>query len=131
MLKVVDVEKELRELVFLEGRTKNTSAEEQSAAFATLALYRDGGVFAGGFSGESPWERHPGDELVHVLGGAAQLTVMAESGPEVFELRQGMVTVIPRGLWHRFQSDEGITVMTVTPQPTEHTQADDPRALEQ
>lgn len=128
MIKAVDIAQELDKLNFLEGRGKETTAEEESAAFATLAAYRDGGVFAGSFSGESPWERHQnGDELVYILSGGATLTIITEDGPEPFELGRGMVIVVPQGCWHRFKSSAGVTVMTVTPQPTDHTTADDPR----
>ena len=128
MLEAVDIAEELDKLVFLDDRTKSTTTEQADAAFAMLAPYRDGGVFAGGFSGESPWERHSqGDELVHVLGGSATLTVMTDDGPRDFELRQGLVIVVPRGLWHRFESHDGVTLLTVTPHPTEHSVADDPR----
>ncbi|MDH3468724.1 MAG: cupin domain-containing protein [Gammaproteobacteria bacterium] len=127
MLRAVDIAEELDKLVMLEGRSNETTPEEEDAAFATLAAYRDGGVFAGSFSGESPWERHRnGDELVHVLRGSTALTIMTETGPEVFALTEGMIIIVPQGHWHKFKSDEGVTVMTVTPQPTDHTTADDP-----
>jgi mannose-6-phosphate isomerase-like protein (cupin superfamily) len=42
----------------------------------------------------------------------------------------GMMIVVPQGHWHQFQSPDGVTVMTVTPQPTEHIHADDPRSIE-
>lgn len=128
MLKAVDIGEELARLEFLDGRGPDTSPEQEDKAFARLADYRNGGVFAGGFSGESPWERHgKGDELVHVLDGSTRLTIMTVEGPEVFELGKGMVIVVPSGHWHRFKSEHGVTVMTVTPQPTEHSLADDPR----
>lgn len=128
MLKAVNIEVELARLEYLDGRGPDTTAEQEDKAFARLADYRDGGVFAGGFSGESPWERHGnGDELVHVLDGSTTLTIMTAEGPEAFELGKGMAIVVPRGHWHRFRSEHGVTVMTVTPQPTEHSLADDPR----
>jgi hypothetical protein len=36
------------------------------------------------------------------------------------------------GVWHRFSSPGGLTLMTVTPQPTDHppVHVDDPRTLE-
>ena len=131
MPKAVDIKQALGKLHFLQGRSVETTPAQEDAAFARLTQYRDGGVFAGGFSGESPWERHQnGDELVHILDGSTCLTIMMEEGPESFDLRRGMVIVVPRGHWHRFRSDQGVTVMTVTPQPTDHTTVDDPRSLE-
>jgi len=125
-VKPVDIASALDGLPVLDGRTPETSAAEADAAFATLARFRDGGIFAGSFSGESPWERHPkGDELVHILKGAATLTVLMDDGPRVLEMRAGMLTVVPRGRWHRFQAPDGVTVLTATPQPTEHSPAPD------
>jgi len=130
MLKAVDVGDELSGLEFLEGRGPDTTPEQEGRAFARLADYRNGAVFAGGFSGESPWERHNhGDELVHILDGSTLLTIMTDDGPQQFEMRKGMVIVVPEGRWHKFRSVQGVTLMTVTPQPTEHTAVDDPRTL--
>jgi hypothetical protein len=39
---------------------------------------------------------------------------------------------VPQGAWHRFESPDGVTLMTATPKPTEHLTVDvaDPRALD-
>jgi quercetin dioxygenase-like cupin family protein len=98
------------------------------AAFATLAPFRDGGIFVGRFSGHTAWERHRlGDELVHVLDGAATLTIMTDDGPQSVRLAAGMLVVVPEGRWHRFDAPDGVTVLSATPQPTDHTAAADPR----
>ena len=112
----------------MRGRSPDTSEEEASAAFVTLANYRDGGIFAGSFQGESNWERHSkGDELVQVLAGTTTLTILTEDGAQELQLTAGMLTVVSQGCWHRFRAPDGVTVMTVTPQPTEHSTAEDPR----
>ncbi|MDX1575694.1 MAG: cupin domain-containing protein, partial [Kiloniellales bacterium] len=122
MAKAVHVETELAKLPVLRGRRPDTPAEAANAAFATLAKLGEGGVFAGSFDGESPWERHPkGDELVHILKGRTRLTLLTEAGPQVLEMAAGMLTVVPRGTWHRFHAPDGVTVLTVTPQPTDHS----------
>ena len=43
-----------------------------------------------------------------------------------------MLVVVPQGAWHRFESPEGVCLMTATPKPTEHLTVDvaDPRTLE-
>ena len=38
-----------------------------------------------------------------------------------------MLIVVPRGCWHRFEAPNGVTPMTVTPLPTDHSTAEDPR----
>ncbi len=127
-MKAVHIETELAKHPVLRGRRPDTPEAEAAEAFATLAALRDGGLFAGRFDGESPWERHPqGDELVHILAGRARLTVLTEAGPEVLEMTAGMLTVVPQGCWHRFQAPDGVTVLTATPEPTEHSTAGDPR----
>ena len=128
MIKVVDIRAELAGRPVLRGRSKNTPAASAKAAFAVLAPFRDGSIFAGSFSGETPWERHQkGDELVHILEGAATLTVMTTDGPQSFEMKAGMLIVVPQGHWHRFHAPDGVTVLSATPQPTDHTVAADPR----
>lgn len=128
MVEAVDIQAALADRPTLRGRRPDTPADEAAAAFATVARYRDGGVFAGSFQGTSPWERHPnGDELVHVLAGATTLTVVTDDGPRILDMRAGMLTVVPQGCWHRFESPDGVTVLTMTPQPTDHTTAEDPR----
>jgi mannose-6-phosphate isomerase-like protein (cupin superfamily) len=129
MITAVDIKAELAGRPTLHARTRETPDAQTRAAFAVLAPFGEGSVFAGSFSGETKWERHGrGDELVHVLDGAAELTIMTAGGPETVELRAGMLAVVPQGHWHRFRVPERVTVLTATPQPTEHTAADDPRS---
>ena len=121
MIKAIDVKAELAGRSVLRGRGPDTSAEEVTAAFAVLAPLRDGGIFAGTFSGETAWERHSkGDELVYILDGRATLTIMMEDGPSSCTLTAGMLIVVPRGRWHRFEAPDGVTVLSASPQPTEH-----------
>ncbi len=127
MVKAVDIVAALSERPVLRNRRPDTPAEDVARAFATLATYRDGGVFVGSYDGRSAWERHRrGDELVHVLAGKTTLTVIGEDGRQDLEMTGGMLTVVPRGCWHRFDAPDGVTVLTMTPQPTEHATADDP-----
>jgi mannose-6-phosphate isomerase-like protein (cupin superfamily) len=127
-IRAVDVNAEVAGLPVLRDRRPATPADQVQAAFAVLAPYRDGGIFAGRFSGETAWERHRnGDELVQVLDGAAALTNMTDEGPQRFALSAGMLIVVPQGRWHRFEAPEGVTVLSATPQPTEHSRAADPR----
>ena len=130
MIKAVDIKAELAGRPVLGARGKETTEAEAREAFAVLAPFRDGSIFAGSFSGESPWERHQkGDELVQILEGATTLTIMTEGGPQSFKLAAGMIIVVPQGHWHRFHSAERVTVLSATPQPTEHTRVEDPRVV--
>ena len=48
------------------------------------------------------WERHPkGDELLHVLEGDLEITLLRDEGSEKTVLGAGTVFVVPRGVWHR------------------------------
>ncbi len=127
MPKAVDIREAIAPLPVLRNRRPETQESEAEAAFAVLAETRNGGVFAGSFEGESAWERHGnGDELVQVLEGETRLTILTGSGPTVLEMRAGMVTVVPQGCWHKFHAPTGVTVLTMTPQPTDLSTALDP-----
>jgi quercetin dioxygenase-like cupin family protein len=127
MPRLIDIREELDRLVALEGRTPDTPESEEEAVFAQLGVVDRGEVYVGSFSGTSPWERHPdGNELVHILEGHTTLTIMTGDGPESFEAGAGTFIVVPAGLWHRFDTPNGVTVMTVTPPPTEHSATADP-----
>ena len=132
MINVIDIKAEMAKLTTLRGRTAETPPAEREGAFARLSRYRDGAIFAAKFAGESPWERHPnGDEIVQIVDGATILHVMEEDGPRSFALSAGMVAIVPQNTWHRFEAPDGVTLMTATPQPTEHLTVDveDPRTL--
>jgi len=77
---------------------------------------------------ETPWERHRnGDELVQILDGRTTLTILTDAGRETLDMTAGMLAVVPQGAWHRFRAPDGVTVLTATPQPTDHSFAEDPR----
>ena len=127
MVKAVDIQAELAKRPMLRGRRPDTPGDQTAAAFATLAAFREGGIFAGSFEGNSAWERHSqGDELVQILSGATTLTVLTDAGPQVLEMKAGMLAVVPQNCWHRFSAPEGVTLLTATPQPTDHSTAEDP-----
>jgi len=131
MPKAIDIRAAIAPLPVLRNRRPETPESEEEAAFAVLAETQNGGVFAGSFEGETAWERHGnGDELVQVLDGETRLTILADSGPTVLEMKAGMLTVVPQGRWHKFHAPAGVTVLTMTPQPTELSTAADPTQTE-
>lgn len=67
---------------------------------------------------------------MHILDGAATLTVMTDGEPRSFALTAGMLIVVPQGHWHRFDAPDGVTALSATPQPTDHTAAADPRTAD-
>ncbi|KXF81930.1 cupin domain-containing protein [Enterovibrio coralii] len=108
-------------LSFLSGRTPETTDEEAKDAFAMLSEFSNGGVYIGHYDGYSEWERHShGDELVQVLGGETTLVLLIDGEEQPKLLSAGQLLVVPKGVWHRFESPKGVKVMTITPQPTDH-----------
>src|SRR5689334_7810191 len=83
MITVIDLKAALGELKTLRGRTPETPEAEREGAFAKLSQYRDGGIFAAKFSGESAWERHPnGDEIVQIVEGKTTVHLLTDDGPQ-------------------------------------------------
>ena len=118
MAQAYDLEEVLGTVTFLEGRTRHSDTED---TFARISDYRDGGIFVGGFSGTSQWERYPqGDEIVQILKGSVTLTLKSSGAVATLDLRAGMIAIVPRNTWHRFHAPDGVTLMTTTPQPTDH-----------
>jgi mannose-6-phosphate isomerase-like protein (cupin superfamily) len=83
-----------------------------------------GGI--GAFVGRPPWERHNGgDELLLVLSGSTQLTVLEDSGPRSQIVEAGGLVVVPRGRWHNNNAPDGVTMLHVTPtEGNEHSWED-------
>lgn len=132
MTVVVDLASELSKLTMLEGRTPTSAEADRVGAFGRLAPYRDGAIFVAKFSGISAWERHPmGDEIVQVLDGETELRLLTDSGRQSLTLKRGMMVIVPQHAWHQFVAPNGVALMTVTPQPTEHlsVDVDDPRTV--
>ena len=133
MLTILDLNAELAKLKMLRGRTPETPEADRAGAFARLAPYRDSAINVAKFSGEGPWERHPnGDEIVQIVEGATTVHLMTDDGPQSIAVSAGMVIVVPQNTWHRFEAPDGVSLVTATPQPTEHLTAaiDDPRSLD-
>lgn len=118
----ITIDDEFSRVKFLKGRTPETTDEESKNSFALLSEYRDGGIFIASYSGVSEWERHlKGDEFVQILGGETTLILLNGNIEERNKLSPGQILVIPKGVWHRFESPESVKIMTITPQPTEHS----------
>ena len=105
---------------FLPNRTPEANGNNDG--FCSLAAYRDGGIFLAHYAGNSEWERHTtGDEMVMVMEGETTLMLL-QNGEEVANfMPQGTLLIVPKNIWHRFESPKGVKVMTITPQPTDHS----------
>jgi len=125
--KAVDVKAAAASRPVLKNRTSDTVGPVADAAFAVLAETENGGVFVGSYEGRSAWERHSrGDEFVQIVDGEATLTLLIDGEEVDLDMKAGMVTVVPRNRWHRVDAPGGVTIMTMTPQPTDYAIGDDP-----
>jgi mannose-6-phosphate isomerase-like protein (cupin superfamily) len=129
---IIDLHAELAKLTMFRGLTPRTTRAERQGSATLLGPYRDGILFGGKNAGTSHWEDHAEDELVHVLDGTKILDIVCDDGPpKSFEVRAGMIAVVPRGAWHRFRSADGGTTWSAT-LPGDHIEldVDDPRTAE-
>jgi len=107
-------------LTRLEGRTPTTTDDESKDTFTMLSEFRDGGAFASTFAGKSEWERHSkGDELVLAVEGQTDLILFIGGREQRATLEEGSMIIVPENTWHRFET-EGVKILTLTPQPTDH-----------
>jgi quercetin dioxygenase-like cupin family protein len=101
----------------LGAATEVKTAEEDAAAFPQLATYDGGGVYVGRFAGESgPWELHPdADELLHVLEGRLEVTVLTGDDASTATVNPGCFVVVPRGHWHHVAGRPSVALLAVSP----------------
>ena len=109
---------------YLPNRTPASGTNgDMAGVFARVSNYRDGAIFVGHYSGSSEWERHPnGDEIVLALEGTTTVVLLVDGAEQRVRLDGGDLVVVPKGVWHRFDSSASLKVMSVTPTPTDHSQ---------
>src|SRR5262245_66169789 len=103
MIQAVNLHRDLAGLPMLKERYGHPTDTESLKSFATLAAYRDGGIFATHFSGSSGWEWRPqGDEVVQILEGGTRFDIIVDVVMQSLEQSAGMMVVVHKGCWHRF-----------------------------
>ena len=80
------------------------------------------------FTGQPPWEFHADDELLHVLDGESELTVLENGAEEKRLLHAGDMVLIPRNRWHRNRAATGVTMLFMTPREGGRHSWSDPRS---
>lgn len=66
--------------------------------------------------GRPPWEFHGhGDELLFILGGESELTVLEDGEKVSRTLGLGQLAIVPKGHWHFNNAPEGVTLLWLTP----------------
>ncbi len=115
----IDIRSAIEGLTFLPNRTPDMADDDYSWA-ATLADYRDGGVFVVHYAGQSEWERHPADEVVMVLEGSTTITLLIDGVEHEQILGAMQLIIVPESTWHRFDTPDGVKVFSISPQPSDH-----------
>jgi quercetin dioxygenase-like cupin family protein len=109
-------------------RPPDMELEGRAGAFWVPEKFGDGAMWVGHFQGQSPWERHQTtDELLHILAGEVEITVLTDDETVTTTARAGSLFVVPRGRWHRLLASGDVKLCGVTPGPTDHSDAEDPR----
>ncbi len=103
-----------------------TTEAEATDAIRALAQLNGSTVGVVRFSGRTPWERHEGDELLHILEGEVFVEILGEGAITSGLARAGEVVVVPRGCWHRQHARMRTTLLFVT-DGTDVSTAEDPR----
>ena len=118
----LSIQEALKDTEFFANRTPETRPEDFQRAFTIISEYRDGAIFLANYAGNSDWERHAnGDEVVYVLEGETTLFLIEDDSEKGNPLKAGELLVVPAKTWHRFETPNGAKVMTITPQPTDHS----------
>jgi mannose-6-phosphate isomerase-like protein (cupin superfamily) len=88
---------------------------EPDSPIGTFSFHEcTGGVAA--FKGRPPWEFHGGgDELLFILEGQSELTVLEDGRSTSRTLRPGQLAIVPRGKWHSNNAPDGVTMLWITP----------------
>ncbi len=124
-----DLGRALAEVPELVIRKDATSEAEAAAAMRVLADFNQCMAGLVRFSGQTPWERHPDDELLHILEGEVRVTVLGASETRCLVLSAGQIFVVPRGHWHRQETAARAALLFITSRDgNEASEADDPRA---
>lgn len=81
------------------------------------------------FKGRPPWELHTeGDELIHILAGECELTVLEAAGPTSRVLQPGDLAVVPQGCWHANDASDEVKMLFISPATGNEYSWTDPRA---
>jgi quercetin dioxygenase-like cupin family protein len=123
-----DLEATLSELPAMRVSAQQDEADAMSG-MRVLASHNDCMVGLVHFSGSTPWERHPDDELLHILRGEVEVQILPERGAgESQRVRAGSICVVPRGLWHRQRASAAVALLFVTSERgNEVSRREDPR----
>ncbi len=108
--------------------TSATTEADAMAAMRMVASFNQCMVGMVRFCGQTPWERHPDDELLYVMHGEVDVTVLTDAEAVQTTVRAGSLFVVPKGLWHRQLPRPSVALLFLTSMDgNEASTADDPR----
>jgi mannose-6-phosphate isomerase-like protein (cupin superfamily) len=109
--------------------TANPSRDQVSSTLRTFGHLDSYTISGRRFRGTSPWELHPTeDELLYVIDGEMEVTLLGDDGPFTVSLASGCLFVVPKGTWHRQFARETVMSWGVTATQSDQISfADDPR----
>lgn len=97
--------------------TATTTEAEAGAALLHLANFNQCMVGVIRFTGETPWERHPDDEMLYVVDGAVDVTIMDRARSLArTTVRKGEICIVPAGCWHRQNPQPSVSLFFLTSQ---------------
>jgi len=102
--------------------------EEDRVAFPRLGSVGAFGVFVGRFMGSSPWEIHREEELLYVLDGRTEVTLLLENREETFAVEAGQLFIVPAKVWHRQTATEHAALLAVVAEEGAVSFESDPRS---
>ena len=62
--------------------------------------------------------------MVLVLEGKTTVVLLTQTGQSRINLASGEMIVVPANIWHKFDDSDDLKVLTITPQPTDHSLVD-------
>jgi PhnB protein len=113
--------------------TDATTPDDANAAVCNVAKVGKLTMGVMSYTGLTPWERHTGgDELLLVLDGELEVTLLTDDGPVKRQLRAGEAFICPQSVWHRQYAGKSVSMLYGTPiETSEISVADDPRVTTQ
>jgi len=125
-MKSFDIQPVLESLGKLEINEETTS-NEASAAMKILGSFNQCMVGMASFSGLTPWERHQDDELLQIVEGEVDVTILTKDEVCKTTLKKDSIFIVPRGLWHNQSSSQGVKLIFITSQEGNEISEEDPR----
>ncbi|MGL5833155.1 MAG: cupin domain-containing protein [Waterburya sp.] len=104
--------------------TSESAAEKSMRFLGTFNQCMHGMV---NFIGGTPWELHPDDEYLQVIEGEVKVTLFAPEHQTEISLSTGDMFIVPKEIWHRQFSQNGVKLMFITSsEGNQHSTADNP-----